>query len=199
MNYLAHLYLADRAGSSLVGNLMGDFVRGRLSGRFPAPIERGIRLHRRVDSFTDRHPAVWRSRRRVPSSWRRYAGIMVDVFYDHFLAREWESLHPEPLEDFAARVYSALEAQNDVLDERLRVVAPNLKSHNVLVAYRRVAGVERALGSLSRRLRRPNPLAQAAAVLDRDDGGLRHDFHALLPDLERFAHREVARQSADPE
>lgn len=176
---------------------MGDFVRGRLSGRFPASIESGIRLHRRVDSFTDRHPAVRRSRRRLPEPWRRYAGIMVDVFYDHFLAREWEAFHPEPLEDFAARVYSTLDAQRDVLDERLKVAAPRLKAHNVLVAYRRMAGVERALSSLSRRLSRPNPLARASEVLGRDDGGLYNDFHAVLPDLERFARDEAARQRTE--
>lgn len=193
MNYLAHLYLADCAGSSLIGNLMGDFVRGRLDGRFAARIEHGIRLHRRVDSFTDRHPAVRRSRHRLPAAWRRHAGIMVDVFYDHFLAREWEAYHPESLEAFAARVYAALDSQRDELDQGLQRAAPHLRANNVLVAYRHLAGVERALVSVSRRLSHPNPLGHAAQALADDDGGLRDDFHELLPDLVRFARLEAPR------
>lgn len=199
MNYLAHLYLADLAGSSLVGNLMGDFVRGRLDGRFPPAIESGIRLHRRIDSFTDRHPAVRRGRARLPGHWRRYAGILLDVFYDHFLACEWEMRHAQPLEAFAARVYAALEAQFDDLDGGLQAAAPRLKAHNVLVAYRDPAGVERTLASLSRRLRRPNPLADGMMILNADAGGLYQDFVELLPDLERFACREAARERAGPE
>lgn len=170
---------------------MGDFVRGRLQGRFPQAIESGIRLHRHIDAFTDRHPAVRRSRARLPPSWRRYGGILLDVFYDHFLAREWEQRHPEPLERFAERVYARLEAEHDHLDARLQVVAPRLKEHNVLVAYRDRAGVARALASLSRRLSRPNPLGQAITLLDADDGSLYLGFCELLPALESFARQQA--------
>jgi len=97
MNFLAHLYLADPQPLGLLGSLMGDFVKGPLGGRYPEPITRGIMLHRRIDTFTDAHAVVRASRTRISPGRRRFAGIMIDVFYDHFLARDWARYCPEQL------------------------------------------------------------------------------------------------------
>lgn len=200
MNYLAHLYLAERTQTSLLGNLMGDFVRGRLRGDHPPAIELGIRLHRRVDSYTDRHPRVVASRRRLRPPFRRYAGILVDVFYDHFLARDWARLHDQPLEVFAARVYAALEANPELLGERLRRAAPYFRRHDLLVSYRELGGIEHALAGLSARLSRRNPLGAGLIELQRNYAGLENDFRAFLPELEVYARvqAERLRETPDP-
>jgi acyl carrier protein phosphodiesterase len=108
MNFLAHLYLADRRPDALLGSLMGDFVKGPLQGRFPPELTRALSQHRKVDAFTDAHPMVRVSRARMPPARRRFAGIMVDVFYDHFLALHWEDYADQPLEAFAHEVYALL-------------------------------------------------------------------------------------------
>ena len=89
MNYLAHLYLAGNDAEALIGSLMGDFIKGRVDPDLPPVLRQAILQHRRIDSFTDAHPIVRRSKQRVTNEFRRYAGILIDVFYDHFLAREW--------------------------------------------------------------------------------------------------------------
>ena len=97
MNYLAHLYLSDPSEDAWLGSLLGDFVKGPLDDRYSEEVTRAIVLHRKIDSYTDAHPVVLNSKSRVSTQRRRYAGIMVDMFYDHFLAKHWREFHAEPL------------------------------------------------------------------------------------------------------
>ena len=111
MNYLAHLHLGGPQPAQLLGSLYGDFVKGPLDGRFATDVEAAIRLHRRIDAFTDRHPRVRAACARFPVERRRYAGILLDLFFDHCLARCWGDYADEPLAHFSARVYRALAAE----------------------------------------------------------------------------------------
>ena len=110
MNYLAHLWLSEQARLPLAGAVLGDLVHGRLEGRFPAPLERSIRLHRRIDVVTDAHPLTAAARARFGPGARRYGGIVLDLLYDHCLALDWPHYSAEPLADFARRAARALEA-----------------------------------------------------------------------------------------
>jgi acyl carrier protein phosphodiesterase len=190
LNYLAHVFLADAVGASLTGNLMGDFVRGRLNGRFPPAIERGLYLHRRVDTFTDAHPLTRVSRQRFCPVFRRYGGILVDLFYDHCLARQWGDFHDEPLEYFTARVYAALQKDEAFMVESLRGTHRRMREIDLLASYRNLSGLQRALYHLHRRLSRDNPLADGLYPLRAHYGGLSADFQAFMPQLIRFAQRE---------
>lgn len=194
MNYLAHLYLSEHSDAALVGNLLGDFVKGRPESLNFAPgLQRGILLHRRVDSFTDAHPVFRNSRSRLAPQYRRFGGIIVDLAYDHFLARNWSKLSNEPLEHFAARAYRALEDHHRLLPPRLQRMAPIMAEQDWLVAYARLDNVERSLAGISRRLSRPTPLARAGNELRRHYGGLEADFLAFLPELKAFAADERRR------
>jgi acyl carrier protein phosphodiesterase len=193
VNYLAHLYLADRTGTSLAGSLMGDVVRGPLEGRYPPAIERGIHLHRRVDSFTDSHPVVRAAKTRLQPPYRRYAGILLDVFFDHCLARQWDQYHAQSLEEFVRQAHGTL------LREGLGLAHPGfvlrlsyLRSRKLLLSYREPAGIERALRSLSTRLSRANPLASGLEALSPQAVALENDFQAFFPELIRFAQEEAA-------
>lgn len=188
MNYLAHLYLAEQSREGLLGSLLGDFVKGTPGEHYPPTVRRGIRLHRRIDAFTDAHPLHLRSRNRVSAPRRRFAGIIVDVCYDHFLGAQWDRFASESLEDFSARVYDVLLAHQDVLPERLRDMAPRMAREDWLGSYARLEHVGRALDGISRRLRRENRLAGAIVEIERNYAGLASDFRAFFPEL--VAHAE---------
>ncbi len=187
MNFLAHLYLAPDDDDALLGSLMGDFVKGPLRGEHAPGIERGLALHRRIDAFTDAHPVVARSRARILPPRRRYAGIMVDMFYDHCLARDWARYASLPLEQFADRVYRLLENQGSRLPERLRRMAPTMTRQDWLSSYREVRAIGCALERMGTRLKRGNALLGAGADLDVHYAGLGADFDEFFPQLITFA------------
>src|SRR5678815_1702168 len=126
MNFLAHAFLARDDDDLLLGSMMGDFVKGPLDGRYAPAITRGLSLHRAIDTYTDAHALVVRSRARVSAQRRRYAGILIDLFYDHYLARYWGDYATVPLAEFTASVYSTLLERRDLLPERLQNIASNM-------------------------------------------------------------------------
>ncbi|HWQ38823.1 MAG TPA: ACP phosphodiesterase [Burkholderiales bacterium] len=195
MNYLGHLYLSPPDEDALLGSLMGDFVKGPVAGRYPPSIERAIVLHRRLDTFTDTHAAVRLSRSRISAARRRYAGIMIDVFYDHFLARSWTEFHAQPLEVFCARIYEMLERREAELPERLRRVAPNMARWNWFGSYAEVESIYGTLERIGQRLKRENPLYNAADELLQNYAALEADFRAFLPDSRAWS-RQLAAQAA---
>lgn len=186
MNYLAHLHLGGPQPAQLLGSLYGDFVKGPLDGRFAAEVEAAIRLHRRIDAFTDSHPRVRAAVARFPAERRRYAGILLDLFFDHCLASDWEAYADEPLALFSARVYGVLAAEAE-LPGRLALIAPRMAEQDWLGGYREFAVLERVLGNLQRRLSRPAALDGALAELEYLYQPLREDFRAFYPELIAFA------------
>ena len=187
MNFLAHAFLAEPHPEAVLGSLMGDFVKGPLTGRFSPELERALAQHRAVDSFTDAHPVVRASRARVAPPHRRFAGIVVDMYYDHFLARDWDALADEPLATFTARVYGVLLAHEARLPERLRRVAPSMVRLDWLGSYRQVESVHAALDRMGERLRRGNGLLGAGAAQMAQYSALEADFRVFFPELVRFA------------
>jgi acyl carrier protein phosphodiesterase len=187
MNFLAHLHLSDGSDEGLLGGLMGDFVKGPLDDRYPAGIMRGIALHRRIDTFTDAHPVVHRSKARVSAERRRYAGIMVDMFYDHFLARDWARYSNEPLSAFTKRTYEVLEDNHGLLPERLQRMAPWMIRGDWLGSYARVGAIGDSLDGMSRRMKRENRLAGSVEELEALYADFARDFGEFFPDLVRFA------------
>ncbi|MDD3651102.1 ACP phosphodiesterase [Immundisolibacter sp.] len=192
MNVLAHALLARQAGCSLIGNLLGDFVRGAPPAHWPPAWRDGIRLHRRIDGFVDRHVASARSVARLPAGQRRWARVALDVYYDHLLARHWADHADLPLPRFAGAVYAELEAQRAVLPSGLVRFADFMADRDLLVGYREPAVIADVLARLAGRARRNNPLAQAFPALCAADAGLAVDFGVLFPAALAFARAEVA-------
>jgi acyl carrier protein phosphodiesterase len=186
------MLLSDGSPEGMMGNLAGDFVRGVDVSSLSAPLLAGVVLHRAVDRFTDAHPAVQRSRARLPEHWRHYRGVLVDVFYDHFLARDFERFAGEPLDAFAARVYAALNDQLAHLPPRLQAAAPKMIEHDWLRAYAHREGLEIVLRGMSRRARRDVALEHAVAALDAEYDALSDDFESFFPELVQFASRAPA-------
>ena len=193
MNWLAHLRLAPSDPLLRIGNLCGDFVAGVDLATLPGPLQRGIAQHRAIDRFVDAHAVTARSRQRLGPSFRRFAGVLVDVFYDHFLARDWGSLGDgRSLDAFAAATYELLDAHEAVLPARLRAAMPAMRAENWLLSYARLDGIDTVLARMAARLRRPSPLGQGGTALRAAYAPLAADFAELWPELVLHArHVEV--------
>jgi acyl carrier protein phosphodiesterase len=192
VNFLAHLYLSDGSDEGLLGSLMGDFVKGPIGERYPPGIARGIALHRRIDTFTDAHEIVLRSKARVSAQRRRFGGIMVDMFYDHFLARDWLRFSTEPLPAFTRRTYALLDEHRDLLPERLQYLSRHMIQGDWLGSYAGVGAIGDSLDGMGRRLKRENPLRDSVEELRRHYDDFAADFHAFMPQLIDFVRRQQA-------
>lgn len=186
MNYLAHLHLGGQRPGQLLGSLYGDFVKGRLQGQFAPDIEAAIQLHRRIDVFTDRHPLVDVALSRFSLTRRRYAGIVLDVFFDHCLARDWALYADGPLETFTSDVYRVLSSERQ-LPERLARIAPYMVADDWLGSYREFEVLEQVLRGIARRLTRPAELAAAMQELRALYEPLSEDFRLFYPQLQDFS------------
>lgn len=186
MNYLAHLHLGGQRPGQLLGSLYGDFVKGRLQGQFAPEIEGAIQLHRSIDVFTDRHPLVDVALSRFSLTRRRYAGIVLDVFFDHCLARDWTLYADRPLALFTSDVYRVLSSERQ-LPERLAKIAPYMVANDWLGSYQEFEVLEQVLRGISRRLTRPEELAAAMQELRRLYEPLSEDFRLFYPHLQAFA------------
>ena len=192
MNILAHALLAEQAGCSLVGNLLGDFVRGAPPPEYPLAWQDGIRLHRRIDSYVDRHAASARSVARLPAEQRRWARVALDVYYDHLLASRWARYSSLPLGRFAADVYAELEQHRPALPPAMTRFAGFMIERDLLVGYREPVVIEEVLVRMAGRVRRPNTLAAAFSGLAAAHDGIGQDLDDLFPATLAFARREVA-------
>jgi acyl carrier protein phosphodiesterase len=194
LNFLAHLYLAEPTPMGLLGSLMGDFVKGPMVGTYPPALVQALRLHRRVDAFTDAHPVVRASRSRVSPQHRRVAGVLTDMFFDHFLARHWSDYAGEPIDAFTHRVYALLDAHHALLPERLQRIAPYMARGDWLGSYAKVPAVEAAIDRMGTRLKRGNVLLGGGAELRGQYAAFELDFRTFFPELIAFAREQ--RQAA---
>ena len=186
MNFLFHLHLSGDDPDILTGNLMGDFVKGRIGDDYPPPIRTGIELHRRIDSFAQNHPLFMQSRTRIDPRYGLWRGVLVDLFYDHFLATGWDRWSPEPFDAYLRRARGMVEANGRFLPEQMRQVVPVIFGE-LIPSYREVDGIGQALVRMAtRRVRRPNPLAGGEAELERHYAGLHEDFRGFMPEVRRF-------------
>ena len=145
MNYLAHIFLSGTDRRLQVGNFVGDFVKGRRHEAYPGKIQQGILLHRDIDSFTDAHPIYRKSKHRLHEKYGHYSGVIMDIAYDHFLAKNWSKYSNEKLEDYAADFYKLMQDNYEILTERTKGMLPYMIGRNWLVSYATIAGLEMIL------------------------------------------------------
>lgn len=202
MNFLAHLYLSKPTPAAWMGNLLPDFCRGPAIAALPpepADLHEGVRNHRRVDAFTDTHPLFHQSRLRLFEHHGRFSGILVDVLYDHILAREWDRYHPAPLPAFLARVHDGLRHGRDLAPPPVRPIFDRMCDQAWLGAYGTRDGLRLTLTRMSarfaQRFGREVDLASVVDRLDELDGGLREDFHAFFPQLIAYVRRRSTPQT----
>lgn len=188
MNFLAHLFLSGDNPGIMVGNFIGDFVRGRnVYEQFKPDIALGIELHREIDEFTDSHLVVLESKKRLRPKYRHYAPVIVDVFYDHFLAVHWSTMHSQSLPDFAANAYSQLEKHEAMLPERVLQMMPYMIRGNWLVNYGKTEGIHRALTGMSRRTPYDSKMDEAVHDLEKYFAEFEAEFLLFFPELKQMS------------
>ncbi|HET7833459.1 MAG TPA: ACP phosphodiesterase [Gallionella sp.] len=186
MNFLAHALLAGDAPALIVGGVVGDWIKGPLPAGLPADLARGVALHRAIDHHAESHPAFCLSRSRISPARRRYAGVLVDVFYDHLLARDWDALHPQPLEEFCTGVYGFIDDRMGELPALAHPALTLMAREDWLSSYAEVEGVADVLARMSRRARQPNPLLHGEQEFLADAEGFAGDFQVWLADTKMF-------------
>lgn len=183
MNWLAHVLLSEPTPTFRIGNLLPDLMNAAELAALPAVFQRGVVCHRSIDAFTDKHPLVRRSIQRVSTKHRRFAPILVDVFYDHFLSVSWKQHCPQQLDKFLTDIYTSFDTQRDQLPGTVFGHLHQMRTQNWLGSYQNFAGIRLTLERISRRFRRQVKLGDAGAELEDNYEALRTDFEEFFPKL----------------
>ena len=183
MNFLAHIYLSQGDEKTMIGNFIGDFVKGNQLLNFEKEVKDGILLHREIDRYTDDHPVVLESKKRLWEKYHHYSPVIVDVYYDHFLAANWPDYHDEPLQAFTEAVYELLEKNQKTLPERVIRMLYYMKKDNWLYHYQTVEGIRQTLTGMARRTRFKSSLEKAHEDLKSDYQFFKDDFESFFPEL----------------
>ncbi len=181
MNFLAHLYLSGNDEEIMVGNVLADRIRGRKMHDFSEGIQKGIRLHHIIDNFTDSHPVVEASKRRLRQEFGHYAPVIIDIFYDHFLAANWENYSETLLNDFAINSYKILKKHKAFFSSGFQFALIYMRFKNLLVSYKTFKGVQFALDRLSGRSAYSSNLSKAVEELKNNYSLYKNEFEVFFP------------------
>jgi len=194
MNFLAHIYLSGDNDLIKIGNFMADGIRGKHFEDFPEDVQKGIVLHRGIDTFTDSHPIFRETTKKFHERYHHYAGVIADVIYDHFLAKNWMQYSEEKLEDFVARFYQSLHDNYAILSEKTKGMMPYMIQYNWLLSYRTVEGIERILTQMDHRTQNLSNMRFAGAELQLHYAEFEHEFTTFFEDLRLFASQKLQSQ-----
>lgn len=191
MNFLAHAYLSFGQDEILIGNFIGDFVKGKMVGNYRAGIRQGIRLHREIDTYTDTHPLVKASQSYLRPTFGHYSTVITDIFFDYFLGKFWDTFSQKPLELFVEETYQTISNHEHDLPEAFKEMFFWMKSQNWLLNYRTIEGVQKSLTGLSRRARFDSKMEQATDFLLEKEDEFQLIFFAFFKDLETFTQEKL--------
>jgi len=191
MNYLAHIYLSGDNDHIKIGNFMADGIHGKNFERFPPDVQKGIRLHREIDTFTDFHPIFRQSKHRLHEKYGHYSGVIMDIFYDHFLAKNFENYSNVGLSDFAAHFYQLLEVNFEILTPRFQSILPTLQSENWLLLYATLPGIERILYNMDRRTRLQSKMQFSITELALHYTDFENEFTQFFAEIELFVKQKL--------
>ena len=198
MNYLAHVYLSGESDEVMIGNFIGDSVKGKQYLNYPADIQKGILVHRQIDSFTDSHPLVKQCSACFIPAYGRYSGIVTDVIFDHFLARYWQGWSDDTLSGFARRVHTVLLSNFTRLPIEVKRFLPFLIRHRRLESYAGFEGIRETLRVMGKRTSLPDESDRAVQILCEEFFLLKAGFNAFFPELIGFVERTFAIQIKRP-
>lgn len=187
MNYLAHLFLAEYNYDSIVGNFIADFVKGAVPTDLPHKISEGIVLHRKIDQFTDDHPIVKKAKYAIDKKYGRFRGIMLDIFYDHFLASNFSKYSAQSLEDFSSFVFHSFIHNWQYLPDQVKIITPNMIKRNWLTGYRNLSNIGKTLQHLEIRSKKSPNMSLATKELSDKIKILEESFFVFFPDLIKYA------------
>jgi acyl carrier protein phosphodiesterase len=186
MNFLSHLYLSGDQEGIILGNFIADSVKGSNYKNYTSEIQAGILLHRQIDSFTDSHLIVEESKKRLRSKYRKYSGVIVDIFYDHFLAANWQDFSAESLNDYSQKIYTLIQKNHSVLPENSIRFSEYMVHYNILEAYSRMEGIEQVLKGMAGRTKFKSDMEHAINDLKEHYNLFESEFRLFFPELKQF-------------
>jgi acyl carrier protein phosphodiesterase len=186
LNYLAHVFLSGSDTELMIGNFIADAVRGKQILTFPENIKKGILLHREIDAFTDSHEIVAKTKDRLRPEYGKYAPVIADMYYDHFLAANFKTYSSKNLDTFTSETYSILQENWHVLPERVKFFLPHMMKHNWLQSYAEIHGIKQALTGLSKRTTFVSGMETAALELENNYPLYGVEFSQFFPELITF-------------
>jgi acyl carrier protein phosphodiesterase len=183
MNFLAHIYLSGNNDEIMVGNFIGDWVKGQDFLKYPENIKKGIILHRDIDTFTDKHPVVKRSKSLFNEKYHKYSGIIVDIFYDHYLSKYWRHYSSIPLVKYIEEKQDILTRYFDQLPASGKDILPKFIKHRWLNSYDTIGGMEKVLRGMTKNTSLPDGTDFAIGVLEKNYEVLKNDFIEFFPQI----------------
>lgn len=183
MNYLAHVYLSGDNDLVTIGNFIADGIKGKRYKKYPIDIQIGILLHRHIDTFTDAHKTVRQSTKRLHKKYGHYSGIIVDILYDHFLAKNWGHYSNTPLEEYTEYFYDSLETHYDILPSRIQKMMPYMLADNWLLSYASIEGITRVLEGMNRRTKNRSSMNEAVIELEAFYTEFENEFSSFFDEL----------------
>ncbi|WP_395047122.1 ACP phosphodiesterase [Flavobacterium sp.] len=191
MNYLAHIFLSGNNDFIKIGNFMADGIRGNDYLKFPEEVKNGIILHRHIDTFTDAHPIYRKSKHRLHEKYGHYAGVIMDILYDHFLAKNWSNYSDEKLEDYVANFYKSLEDNYDILTEKIQNLIPYMTERNWLASYATISGIEMILFQMDYRTKHRANMQEAVVELQEFYLEFEEEFTLFFEELRAFCLQQM--------
>ncbi len=191
MNFLAHIYLSGDNDLVKIGNFMADGIRGKHFKPFPLEIQRGIVLHRAIDTFTDAHPVFRTSTKKLHKRYHHYSGVIVDVFYDHFLSKNWTRYSDQNLDDYIQRFYQTLDDNKDILTEKTVYLMPYMIKQNWLLSYQTISGIDGILTQMDGRTKNKSKMRFASEELQEYYLEFEQEFTIFFEDLRAHVHQHL--------
>jgi len=186
MNFLAHIYLSYDNNQITIGNFIADGIRGKDYKKFPIEIQKGILLHRQIDTFTDAHPIVRQSTKRLHKNYGHYSGVIVDILYDHFLAKNWKQYSKIPLEEYIDSFYDLLGEHFEILPLRIQKMMPHMIVGNWLLSYAKIEGIQKVLDGMNRRTQNKSGMHNATIELKEFYTEFEAEFTSFFEELQTF-------------
>jgi len=191
MNFLAHIYLSGNNKAVTIGNFIADGIRGKDYKMYPKDIQTGILLHREIDTFTDAHKTVRISTKRLHKNYSHYSGVIVDILYDHFLAKNWQNYSEIPLSDYINYFYDSLEDYFEILPQRIKQMMPYMITDNWLLSYASIEGISKVLEGMNRRTKNKSKMNLAINELQRFYNEFEIEFTHFFEELIIFSSEKL--------
>lgn len=192
MNFLAHIYLSGEDEGITIGNFIADGIKGKKYVEYPPQIQKGILLHRAIDSYTDQHPTVKQSTKRLHKNYGHYSGVIVDILYDHFLAKNWKKYHDTPLAEYVEDFYELLRANFEILPSRIQRMMPHMISDNWLLSYASIQGISKILSQMNVRTKGKSKMNFAVLELEEYYTEFEQEFTDFFEELTAYAKNKLA-------
>lgn len=191
MNFLAHIYLSGNNDKIAIGNFIADSVRGKKYRSFPEEIQKGILLHRGIDTYTDAHKIFRQSTKRLHKNYSHYSRVIVDIFYDHFLAKNWSNYSDIPLDKFIINFYNNLENHFEILPEQVQKLMPYMITDNWLLSYASIEGISKVLNGMNNRTKNRSKMNLAVNDLEKYYTEFENEFTLFFPELTDYSNNKL--------